>query len=313
MAENSMGQYRYSGSGLMSKINTTKSYKSAAISTGSSTNSSSFKDVQISPASGVFTQNQDYHCKITIPQDMNYTINFDIQLIKAGTSADSTYQFIKGVTLERGGSGSNVYHVVLYENLDKKIVAAIPETYIAGKTNTRNTLYYQSSTGKYFLGNGGTTYTACSNFNSLNAVASWVQESGENFGVFEFTFRPVDSGFTHLLLRMVRSAEDYNIQRVQTDGTVEYGRKIDLNKVTCELHSLVDLVPRLSPYGTLSRIGVWAHPGFIMMINGEEIKVTANGYYELDALPITSLSMVAADNDYNSFFTIDYEYEVAEG
>lgn len=308
-----MGQYRYSGSGAVTTINPVLSYKPIAVSTGSSTEASSFQDIQVSPAGGTFLQDQDYYFKIAIPQDMNYTMNFDIQLIKTDGSSEEEFQFIKNVSVERGGTGQNVYNVVLYEDLDGNIKSMIPLTYTAGKTNVRNNLYYQASTNAYYIGNGGTSYTRWDKFNNLSVVASWRTELGDNYGIFEMTFRPIDSGFTHLHLKMVRSAEDYNIQRTGTNNMVEFGRKIDITKVKCTLYALTNLVPALSPYDVLSRIGVWSHPGLIMTINGEEIRVTANGYYELDVLPITSLGIVAPDGDYSNFFTIDYEYEIAEG
>lgn len=308
-----LGQYRYSGSGAVLKRNPILSYKPIAMSTGSSTDSTSFQDIQISPEGGAFEQNQDYYLKIAIPQDMNYTMSFDIQLTKQEGSAEEVYQFIKNVTIERGGSGENAYLVALYENLDGQVVAMVPLPYVAGSTNTRNSLYYQASTGRYYIGNGGTSYTRWDKLNDLTVIASWREELGDNFGIFEMTFRPIDSGFTHIHLKMVRTAEDYNIQRVNPDSTMEFGRKIDINKVSCTLYKLNNLIPYFATSEELSRIGVWSHPGLIMVINGEEIRVTANGYYELEALPITSLAIVAADNDYSNFFTIDYEYEISEG
>lgn len=311
-----IGQYRYSGSGAVTVINPVLSYKPIAMSTGSSVDSTSFQDIQISPANGTFLQNQDYYFKISIPQDMNYTLSFDVQLIKTEASGTSeVYQFIKNVTIERGGSGTNAYIVVLYEDLDGNVSAMVPLPYVAGTQNTRNLIYYQESTDRFYIGNGGTSYSRYDKLNNLSVVASWRQETGDNFGIFEMTFRPIDSGFSHIHLKMVRTAEDYNIQRVNPDGSTEFGRKIDINKVTATLYSLnnlIDTVP-LSPSGILSRIGVWSHPGLVMIINGEEIRVTANGYYELDALPITSLGVVAPDNDYTNFFTIDYAYDNAEG
>lgn len=279
----------------------------------SSVDTTSFQDIQISPAGGTFLQNQDYYLKVSIPQDMNYSMSFDVQLVKTDGSIEEVYQFLKNVTIERGGSGANAYTVVLYEDLSGNIRAMIPKTYNPNATNTQNEIYYDAATNRYYIGRGSRTYQAWDKFNDIVAIASWKHEEGDHFGVFEMTFRPIDSGFTHIHLKMIRTAEDYNIQRVNSDNSVEYGRKIDINKVTATLYALTNLVPLLSPYEILSRIGVWSHPGLIMIINGEEIRTTANGYYELEVLPITSLGIVAPDNDYTNFFTIDYAYEEAEG
>lgn len=311
----SMGQYRYSGSGTMTKLQPVISNKAISMSAGSSTTNASFQDIQISPGNGAtFLQNEDYYVKIKIPQDLNYSMAFDIQLTKQQGSAAEVYQFLRQVTVEQGGKGGNAYTVVLYDDLDNKTRAMIPLTYKAGTTNTRNNMYYQASTNRYYIGNGGTSYKAWDKFNDLIVMASWREEQGKNYGIFEMTFRPIDSGFTHIHLKMVRTAEDYNIQRITSSGTVEYGRKIDKDDVTCELYHLNNLVKSIiGSEKSFTRIGVWSHPGLIMMINGEEIRVTANGYYELDALPITSLGIVAPNNDYSNFFTLDYEYETDDG
>lgn len=332
MGTNSMGQYRYSGSGLTTEIPVTIDYKTIATNTSAPTDSASFKDIVIIPNGG-FVQNTDYHIKLTVPRDMNYSMNFDLQLIKSGSNADSTYQFIRNITLEQGGDNKNVYTVVLYESIDgKTIKAMIPLDYKANvegimdniymsKITTNNTISY-----KYYICRGGTNYEEWSKINKIYAVASWKQESSGTYGVFDLTFRPIDQGFTQLLLRMVRTAEDYNIQNTVVENgkrITQYGRVLPLKKgstdptetVTCELQTMTDIVPQLTKYPKigLSRIGVWGHPGLLMIINGEEIRIPLNGYYELDAIPITSLGIAVPPNSYDNFFTIDYEYEIPEG
>ena len=77
------------------------------------------------------------------------------------------------------------------------------------------------------------------------------------------------------------------------------------------LYELENLVDQVNRDKTLSRIGIWSHPGLIMTINGEEIRVGPSGYYELDALDIESIGIVAtswADN-----WTMDYQYNNEEG
>lgn len=308
MATHSMGQYRYAG-GLMTPIDYEIDYKSVPINTGSITFSedSSFQDIQIRPKDGSnFIQDQNYYVKLTIPQDMNYAISFDVELIKTDGSLTEEYQFIQGITLEQGGNAKNVYSVALYEE-NGKVSAAIPEVYDPNAAGVYGKIYYDAQEKICYIGRGNKVYERLKNFNVVSVIASWKEELGEHYGVFEFSFRPVASGFTHLLLRMVRTAADYNMQRTDEDGSIKYGRKINKNNVQCELYALTDIIGKLSPNKILSRIGVWSHPGLLMVINGEEIRVTANGYYELDALPITSLSIAA--KSYEDFFTIDYEYE----
>lgn len=329
MATKTMGQYRFSGNGLVSPINVEKSYKYVG---GTTVDDASFQDIQIKPEGGTFKQNTDYYLKVAIPQDMNYELSFDVQLIKTDGSSEELYQFIKNITIQSGsdGNGDNVYNVVLYEYPAGSVKTAIPVgQYNKNTTGITGQLYYEKSNNgtiiKYYYCTGGKNYVEITKFNDLLVAATWRTATTKNYGIFEMTFRPIDSGFTHILFRMVRKAEDYNIQQTDSKGKTVYGRYVNNNNVSYTLYELKNIVSQLtgSAQIPLSRIGVWSHPGLIMVINGEEIRVTANGYYELDVLPITSLAIVARnsadkDEDNNAyglidFFTLDYEYEVAEG
>lgn len=307
MSSYQIGQYRFGGSGCVTNVNSSIGYQDVSMGETTESTSTSFKDVIISPDTP-FIKDRDYYISIAIPQDMNYDMSFNLKLIKKENNSTTVYQFLKNITITRGGTGENVYNVVLYEKSDKSVAAMIPLKYQAGTTNTKDLLYYDSVKNKYYLGNGGTSYTETHNFNELSVVASWRQEIGENFGVFELTFRPVEDSFTQILLEMVRTAEDYNIQRANESGQTEFGRKVDISKVQYTLYSLTNLVDYMNKDKSLSRIGVWGHSGLMMTINGEEIKVGPSGYYELDAIEITSLGIVAEDNNFENNFTIDYSY-----
>lgn len=308
-----MNQLRFDGTGTMTSINPVLGYKSITIAGDDFVEESAFQDITISPNNGQFVQGRDYYLELMIPQDMNYSMTFEIQLIKA-TGSENNYQHIKTVVLNRGGSGANVYTVVLYEGSDGVVRAAVPKNYVATATNTKNEIYYQASTKSYYLGNGGTSYTKWTKVNDSFMIASWKQSSSTNYGVFQIIFSPIESGFTHIHVKMVRTAQDYNIQRTSSTGVTEYGRKLDISKVKCTLYSLNDLLSKMMPEGgILRRIGVWSHPGLLMSINGEEIRVTANGYYELDDFTITKFGIAARAGNYEDFFTVDYTYEVGEG
>ena len=118
-------------------------------------------------------------------------------------------------------------------------------------------------------------------------------------------FRPVEDGFTSIVLSMTRQSEDYNIQRTTSSG-IEYGRKVDITKMSYSLMQITNLVTSMNSNSTLDRIGVWGHSGLMMAVNGEEIKIGPSGFYELSEVPVSSLGVVA--KDYNDSFTIDYEF-----
>ena len=308
MAEYQIGQIRYSGSDCVAPVSTEPlSYQNISMS-GGTTESSSYQDVLIKPLNA-FVKDKDYYLSISIPQDMNYDMEFDLKLIKSEDNLNTVYQYLKKISIGRGGTGENVYTVVLYEKSDGSVAAMLPLTYQAGVKNTKDAIYYRADNNRYYLGNGNTTYTLTYDFNDIAVVASWREEVGVNHGVFEMVFRPVEDGFTGILLQMTRTPEDMNIQR--EDGT--FGRRVDLENVEYTLYELTNQVDNINRDGTLSRIGIWSHPGLMMAINGEEIKVGPSGYYELDdVIDIESVAIVAPDNDWSNNWTMDYQYEIVE-
>lgn len=309
-----IGQYRYSGSGCVVPMTYTPEYQSVS-STGDGSGSN-FQDLVIVPSSE-FSRGSDYYVRLEIPQDMNYDLQFNVKLIKKKDNNNQVYQFLKNVSIVRGGTGENVYNVALYEKSDGTVAAMIPLPYKSGITTQRDALYYDPEDVNqdkyaYYLGTGTLNgYNATTKVNFLSVVASWKQENTINYGVFEMVFRPVEDGFSGILLEMVRTPEDYDIQRTTPDG-IEYGRKVDATKTKVTLYTLNNLVNDMYKNGTLDRIGVWSHPGLTMAINGEEIKVGPSGFYECDVIGVKSLGIVAPDNNFVNNFIVDYCYEVAE-
>ena len=133
--------------------------------------------------------------------------------------------------------------------------------------------------------------------------------AGVEVPVFKsLVFRPVEDNFSEITIEMVRTAEDYNIQGVDDSGETIYGRYIPLDSFEYTLYTLTNLVNDINPNGSLDRVGVWSHPGLLMAVNGEEIRVGKSGLWEIDGiLPIESLGIVAVD--YKDQFSIDFMYE----
>lgn len=313
---NQIGQLRYAGSGCINPLSVSVDYRTVNMGGTDESTSSSFQDVVISPASP-FNKNKDYYLKIAIPQDMNYDMNFNLKLIKVENNSTTVYQFLKNISIPRGGSGANVYKVVLYEYTsggETKVEAMIPLEYVPNSTSIiPNKLYYRDSDKTFWLGKTSSRYEQTDKVNEVSITASWRNEQTDHFGVFELTFRPIEDSFSGILLEMIRTAEDYSIQRLQ-DGKIEFGRKVDIAKLkqgnNIELFETINLVNSINKDRSLSRIGVWSHPGLVMMINGEEIKVGPSGYYEQDVLPVYSLGIVA--RDYSDNWTLDYTYDNTE-
>ena len=304
-----IGQYRFRGTGTcVTEVASSKSYKSVSMTGAGGTDDTSFRDIRIN-TSGPMIRDTDYYLYIKIPQDMNYNLTFNIKLTKQESEgATEEYQFLKQITIPRGGSATNVYNVVLYEKSDGSINAMIPHKYVQNQSNIKDDIYYDTDSGNYYLGNGNTTYTPTINYNDISMTASWIHQAGDYFGYAEMVFRPVEDNFSEITIEMIRTAEDYNIQSEDDDGEQIYGRYIPLDSFEYTLYSLTNLVNELNPNGSLDRIGVWSHPGLLMAVNGEEIRVGKSGLWEIDGiLPIESLGIVAVD--YGDNFSIDFMYE----
>lgn len=305
----SIGQLRFRGEGTcVSTVPSSKSYKNISMTGSSNTDDTSFRDIRITTNSPM-VRDTDYYLYVKIPQDMNYNLTFNIKLTKREAQGGTEeYQFLKNITIPRGGSATNVYTVVLYETSSGAVKAMIPKIYVAGQANVKDDIYFDANTEKYYLGNGNTTYTETANYNDLSMTASWVHQAGDYYGYAEIVFRPVEDNFSEITIEMVRTAEDYNIQGTDTSGEIIYGRYIPLDDFDYTLCTMTNLVNEINPNGTLSRIGVWSHPGLLMAVNGEEIRVPNSGYYELDnILPIESLGIVAVD--YSDNWSLDFMYE----
>lgn len=309
MPNTSIGQYRFKGAGTcVTSVASSKSYKPISM-TGDTTSAdnTSFQDVRINTTSPL-ARDEDYYLRVKIPQDMNYNLTFNIKLTKQEQQGGSEeFQFLKQITIPRGGGSANAYTVVLYETASGVVKSAIPKTYQAGVQNVKDNIYYDAATKKYYLGNGNTTYTQTEKYNDIVLTASWVHEAGQYFGYAEMVFRPVEDNFSEITIEMVRTAEDYNIQGVSDSGSTIYGRYVPLDDFDYTLYSLSNLVTEMRPNNSLDRVGVWSHPGLLMAVNGEEIRVGKSGLWEVDGiLPIKSLGIVAVD--YKDNFSIDYSY-----
>ena len=327
-----IGQLRYQGKGYVSNISYTTKYQSVS-SFGDSSNNS-FKDLVIVPNQKLL-KGRDYFIRLSIPRDMNYKTKINVKLIKkAEDNIGQVYQFLKSLDVSSGGDAesinSNVYQVALYQkrtqgNPKGEVAVAFPKEYRADIITEDGALYYRpkniggSQSGNnndYFLGTGVKNgYVKTSDLNYLSIVASWLPSTTQYLEPFDIVFRPVEEGFEGILLEIVREPIDFDIQHSTSTGDIEYGRVLDPAQVKVILYELKNLFANtnseapLYPRG-IERIGVWSHSGLLMAVNGEEIRVGPSGYYECDVVPITSLGIVAPDNDYSNNFTIDFTYDV---
>lgn len=327
-----LGQYRFNG-GCASKVTgcTIGDYNSEIDVGGEEDNSSkmTFTDFCITNQKG-FDADTDYYARVDIPPDLNNEYTFTIKLVKGqgqSASTGSSYQFIKKVTLKRGGAANNLYDLCLYNAnpeaktvAQEKVVATVLDNsnkYGADNPTIKNKLYWQGEgqKRKYYLGAGGKSYIVAKQVVKASLTAAWrTEQLVDKKSRIEFVFRPMESGFSQIVFTMARGAEDYGLingEKYTDNGKVtiiDYGRKIDTTKVDYEIYRLTNIVSACQ-VESFDSIGVWGHPEQMMAINGEQIQIGPSGFYELTGLDIESLGVVAFDDDYiKSNFTVDYEY-----
>jgi hypothetical protein len=334
----SMGQYRYAGSGCMTRIS------DIGISTPDLSSSNySYRDLlcTLNGENETFQANTDYFFRISIPRDKNYAMTLDVKLVnstyytsgKYVVEGSSNYQLLGSITIpaETQDSEINIIRVAYYENSEGKGVLSEVLVYDENVTPVKDQLYVQTTAAGnvYYLGQPDNTdnpylvWTKVS-YTTLSTIFS-SSTSAEKYATLEYVFRPgteYDSGYpmNAIWLNIERSAIDYSISQEIVDGNSKViipGRYISPDQITSvECYKLANLIDSFNITTSsdditpvISKIGVWGNPGLKMAINGESMRIGPSGLFSFDALDITSIGIVAANNDYNDMFTIDYEYE----
>lgn len=302
-----IGQYRFSEtSQCLREIpdgNLSKGYVKAA----TSEDGGFFKDLQVQFKDG-FSPDKDYYLYMKIPQNMNYDYTFTLKLMRENDT--TSYQYLDTITIPKGGNGNNAYNVVLYAipgSEPERVKAMIPNIYDKNASSVVDELYLDSLLNTYYVGTADGGYEKIVDYNDMFMDALWRYETGDYYGWFELTFRPINTGFTTLVLEMTRTGIDWNIQN--EDGS--YGRTIGLQDVEVKMSEITNLVSSINANGTLSKIGIWGHPELMMAINGETIRIGRSGYYEFDTIPIESIGVVA--HGFEDNFTLDWMYKEEEG
>lgn len=204
-------------------------------------------------------------------------------------------------------SQSEGYDTVVAPYFNNKYTAQLVENNIyyqqvGSKTTTRTYYRYYGKINDQYR------FVPIDKFNTISLSASWKESVDENDKTtIDFLFRPAQSGFDEITFEMIRNIQDYGIvsNEVTVDGKTElkYGREVDVENVTFKVYELGNLV---SASDGFSRIGVWGRPELMMGINGEQILIGPSGYYELEDLTITSLSIAAFEA--KDAYTVDYTY-----
>ena len=101
----------------------------------------------------------------------------------------------------------------------------------------------------------------------------------------EFMFTPISSEFDTILFELARVAEDYRVEKRYP--VIIYEELSEINNI---------ITSKIKSGAKLIKIGVQSRPVLLMCINGEEIRSSRTGIYELrdNVIPVTFFSVARA-------------------
>lgn len=127
--------------------------------------------------------------------------------------------------------------------------------------------------------------------------------------VINIVFNPIKD-FTHLVLRLSRTYEDFLIIKQQEQEKI-YGRLIEINDEGCELFQIQNILNSLQNISQFKKIGVQGPSGLLMCINGQEIRVGPSGIYQIkNGYRINFMGFIITPEELSkNYFILDYQYE----
>ena len=130
------------------------------------------------------------------------------------------------------------------------------------------------------------------------------QEDINNTVIIQLVFNPIVD-FTHLVIRLLRTYEDFLI--VNKDKSI--GRIIQINKENCNFYQIINILSILKNIPQFKKIGVQGPSGLLMCINGQEIRVGPSGIYQIkNGYKINFMGFIISENSSNNYFILDYQY-----
>lgn len=306
--------------------------------------------VNLSPVNGVFYGN-DYFLQLDIPRNKQYYITINLKLCAENANQEidrSKYQQLKQITINPISITNDIYKdIILFsynENTDIVcFLKYLPENVTINETNESysissadiakvedNTVYRDKNNINYYYikkeNNECIIYKIDTTKKKIYTLEKeWDNINNNTTSVFHFdlAFSPkynLNNGYKYLLLEIDRnSIENQTLQYVDS-GQTYYGTFLDRQNISYSLYSVKNLIgipndnnsPEIATESNnLNHIGVWGHPEQILIINGEEIKIGRNGFYELNDYKITRLGVINDANVDDSNFIIDYEYQIS--
>jgi len=325
---------------------TTENVKDNVVYTPDTT--TSYIDVAFKLPDGIEYGNT-YYMELTLPQDHYYNTTVNLKLCaedplggKETFNVDfNKFQQIKQLTIpakDTDPTNSLYSKVVLFEyqpdNGGTKVVAAdvpvnaanLPADSQGSSKFTASQLYELNGVYKYAIADSpswdSSTLIGVTKYSQYNLAQTWKITSedttAENSTItYSFVFSPkynLTEGYKYLWIEVVHDSEDIRLSdQVQTYN----GRTLPKDSMSMALYKINNLLPETilgiasikSGINTLTGLTITGSPKLIATINGEEIRVSSTGQYELKDFEITSLGLVVKDVE-DANFLVDYTYAI---
>lgn len=266
-----------------------------------------------------------YFLELELPRHIQYTTDINVKIcasVDEDIDIKNQFQSIRKIKVPNSLADTTYYRdVLLYETEDKKTEAGLVTT--DETDDTVGHIFYNRNSGNeegtYWLiqENNNRTYQI-KNYQTLRMIEYWkITEMNENTITYKMIFSPKfdlgEKGYRYIYLEIDRDNDwNSNIQYIENNKTYK-GLYMDLSKINLKIYEVKNILGSNDnyhiPQGSLNHIGVWGHPETYLAINGEQIQIGKNGFYELNDFNITNLG-VAVEDPNTDRFSIDYEFVI---
>lgn len=279
---------------------------------------------------------KSYYLHLEIPQHKEYALTLNLKMgrtVNDNNSPDMNhYQFIRELNILPSPNYSDKKiseKVILYAlPSNNKITANIIDEGGRGDELDRSIIEKvldNSGEKKYYENNDNEN--EITKYQIARIDKTWLYENAEDSSVtFDLVFSPkfsVSEPYNCLILELQRQSYDNEIQYI-SGGEPHKGVHLNKEKISGKLYEIDNLLVStdansnnsFSPSATINHIAVWSNPEFMFCINGEQIQIGQNNFYELNDFPITFFGVVVrktedGKNNFDDRFTVDYQYKLS--
>lgn len=271
-----------------------------------------------------FQYGYTYYLELTLPRHIQYSSDIDIKIcgsVSDNIDIENQFQNIQQIIVPNSLANSNYYKDVLLYALDGEDspteVGIVTNN--ANDTTLGHIIYVNKTYQLIAEEEGEIRKIPINKYQISRIVESWnLVETNKDTITYKMIFSPKfnngSEGYPYLYLEIDRNNDwNANTQYV-IDGEAYRGLYINPRDASLNVYRVENLLGADNgiPSSSLNHIGIWGHPEMYLAINGEQVQIGKNGFYELDDFDITNLGVVVTQSDIDEGigrFSIDYEYK----